>query len=188
MPYHSLRIYCHLILFFLFVNFGIAQKNTADLEDKKVLIVYGGWHGHEPKIFAEKIAKWLLEQKAEVKLFEGTAIYANPKVMKDLDLIIQHITMDEITLQNSSMTSNRDVAKIGKILNVPGVFIVHIAKLERSRSGRYYRNYATVSGRMINTETSEILWIKSVSGSANEQDASSSDLIASLASQLARKL
>ena len=60
MPYHSLRIYCHLILFFLFVNFGIAQKNTVDLEDKKVFIVYGGWQGHEPKIFAEKIAKWLL--------------------------------------------------------------------------------------------------------------------------------
>ena len=59
----------HLILFFLFVNFGFAQKNTADLEGKKVLIVYGGWQGHEPKFFAEKIAKWLLEQKAEVKLF-----------------------------------------------------------------------------------------------------------------------
>ena len=101
MHYRYLKIYCHLILFFLFVNFGIAQKNTVDLEDKKVLIVYGGWQGHEPKIFAEKIAKWLLEQKAEVKLFEGTAIYANPKVMKDLDLIIQHITMDEITLQES---------------------------------------------------------------------------------------
>ena len=49
----------------------------ADLEGKKVFIVYGGWQGHKPKIFAEKIAKLLLKQKAEVKLFEGTAIYAN---------------------------------------------------------------------------------------------------------------
>lgn len=56
------------------------------------MVVYGGWQGHEPNIFAKKIEKWLLKQKAEVKLFEGTAIYTNAKVMKDLDLIIQHIT------------------------------------------------------------------------------------------------
>ena len=101
MRYNSFKIYYPLILFFLFVSYGFAQKKIGPLEGKKVLIVYGGWQGHEPNIFAKKIEKWLLKQKAEVTLFEGTAIYTNAKVMKDLDLIIQHITMGEIKLQES---------------------------------------------------------------------------------------
>ena len=101
MRYNSFKIYYPLILFFLFVSYGFAQKKIGPLEGKKVLIVYGGWQGHEPNIFAIKIKKWLLKQKAKVTLFEGTAIYTNAKVMKDLDLIIQHITMGEITLQES---------------------------------------------------------------------------------------
>ena len=95
------KIYINLILFLLFISYVYPQKNTGSLKGKKVLIVYGGWEGHKPKIFANKIANWLVEQDAEVKLFEGTSIYSNSMIMNDLDLIIQHITAGKISQEES---------------------------------------------------------------------------------------
>jgi type 1 glutamine amidotransferase len=37
-----------------------------NLENKNILVVYGGWEGHKPKLFAEKIVSWLREKKANV--------------------------------------------------------------------------------------------------------------------------
>lgn len=144
---------------------------------KKIAVLV---HLNKPRYRPDTTTSRLIEDNIiEIVLQKGYRVPSRSDLAK---------VMTEIKLQNSSLTSNRDVAKIGKILNVPGMFIVHVAKLDRSRSGKYYRNFITLSGRMIDTETSEILWIKSVSGSANEQDASASDVIASLASQLANKL
>lgn len=64
---------------------------------KKVLIVYGGWNGHQPEYFANKISDWLKTQNANVFISDSTSIYTNGKLMNKLDLIIQHITMSEIT-------------------------------------------------------------------------------------------
>ena len=64
---------------------------------KKVLVVYGGWNGHQPEYFANKISDWLKTQKANVFISDSTSIYTNGKLMNKLDLIIQHITMNEIT-------------------------------------------------------------------------------------------
>ena len=74
-----------------------AQNLDNDIKDKNILIVYGGWEGHKPKLFAEKIASWLKEKKANVYISDTTSIYTNIKLMKKLDLIIQHITMSEIS-------------------------------------------------------------------------------------------
>ena len=49
-------------------SFSYAQIFDKDLEDKNILVVYGGWEGHKPKLFAEKIASWLKEKKANVQL------------------------------------------------------------------------------------------------------------------------
>ena len=89
------KIYC-LLIFFITTNV-FSQNDFNNLKGKKILVVYGGWEGHKPKIFAEKITKWLLDQKAEVKLVKGTSIYTNSNVMKDLDLVIQHITMSKMS-------------------------------------------------------------------------------------------
>ena len=89
------KIYCLLI--FLIITNVFSQNDFNNLKGKKILVVYGGWEGHRPKIFAEKITKWLLDQKAEVKLVKGTSIYTNSNVMNDLDLIIQHITMSKMS-------------------------------------------------------------------------------------------
>lgn len=64
---------------------------------KNVLIVYGGWNGHQPEYFANKISDWLKTQNANVFISDSTSIYTNGKLMNKLDLIIQHITMSEIT-------------------------------------------------------------------------------------------
>ena len=89
------KIYC--LLFFLITTNVFSQNDFNNLRGKKILVVYGGWEGHQPKVFAEKITKWLLDQNAEVKLVKGTSIYTDSNVMNDLDLIIQHITMSKMS-------------------------------------------------------------------------------------------
>ncbi len=89
------KIYCLLI--FLITTNVFSQNDFNNLKGKKILVVYGGWEGHQPKVFAEKITKWLLDKKAEVKLVKGTSIYTDSNVMNDLDLIIQHITMSKMS-------------------------------------------------------------------------------------------
>ena len=95
------KLYKSLIILIIVLGNGYSQEKINNLEGKKVLIVYGGWEGHKPKIFANKIANWLNEKKADVKLFEGTSIYSNSMIMNDLDLIIQHITMGKIKEEES---------------------------------------------------------------------------------------
>ena len=87
----------YFLLIFLIITNVFSQDDLNNLKGKKILVVYGGWEGHQPKVFAEKITKWLLDQKAEVKLVKGTSIYTDSNVMNDLDLIIQHITMSKMS-------------------------------------------------------------------------------------------
>jgi len=58
------------ILFCFCSTLMIAQKSV---EGKNILIVYGGWDGHNPEFFAKKMAAWLEERKANVILSESTA-------------------------------------------------------------------------------------------------------------------
>ena len=90
-----------LILFLFFTTICFPQDEFPNLEGKKILVVYGGWEGHQPEIFAKKITSWLKEQKAEVQLVKGTEIYSDKAKMKELDLTIQHITMSEMTKNES---------------------------------------------------------------------------------------
>lgn len=71
------------------------------MEGKNVLIVYGGWKGHQPEVFAKKIASWLENQKANVTLSESTASYLEKELMQSLDLVIQHITMSKMSNRKS---------------------------------------------------------------------------------------
>ena len=71
------------------------------MEGKNVLIVYGGWKGHQPEVFAKKISSWLENQKANVTLSESTASYTDNELMQSLDLVIQHITMSEMSNRES---------------------------------------------------------------------------------------
>ena len=103
-------------LIILTASFTHAQILHKDLKDKNILVVYGGWEGHKPKLFAEKIVSWLREKKANVYVSDTTSIYTNTKLMKKLDLIIQHITMSEISkdqINNLTKTIKNGVGLAG---------------------------------------------------------------------------
>ena len=92
-----------ILLFTILLN---AQNDTFPLENKNVLIVYGGWEGHQPEVFATKIASWLKGQKAIVTISDSTQIYLDKTVMSKVDLIIQHITMSKIQANESKALEN----------------------------------------------------------------------------------
>jgi len=91
------NILCTTFLCCLISTQCFSQNQYNSLEGKKILVVYGGWAGHQPKYFADKISSWLKSQKAKVYLSDSTTVYTNEKLMNELDLIIQHITMSKIT-------------------------------------------------------------------------------------------
>ena len=78
------------------IQFSFSQDGKFDFNKKNVLIVYGGYPPHQPKKFAKKIEKWLLENNAKVTLSESTEVYANNKIMDKTDLIVQSVTMLDI--------------------------------------------------------------------------------------------
>ncbi len=85
------RIIMTLVCLLYFDGYG--QDAWSTLEGKKVLLVYGGWEGHQPKIKADILSQWLIQEKAEVILSNSTEIYADSNVMDNTDLVIQIITM-----------------------------------------------------------------------------------------------
>lgn len=72
------------------------------LNGKKVLMVYGGWEGHQPDIFALNVSKWLSEEGVQLVTSDSLEIYTDDKMMDSIDLIIQHWTMGQITKEQFS--------------------------------------------------------------------------------------
>ncbi|MBK8946253.1 MAG: ThuA domain-containing protein [Ignavibacteriae bacterium] len=78
-----------IIFFFAFI---ILNANP-----KKVLLVYGGWEGHQPTEFKDLILPWLHEQGFDVTISNTLDVYADSAGMNNFDLIIQTWTMGQIT-------------------------------------------------------------------------------------------
>ncbi len=68
-----------------------------DPEPKKVLIVWGGWDGHEPKQCVEIFAPWLEKQGFSVEVSDTLDAYLDAEKLMGLDLIVQAFTMSQIT-------------------------------------------------------------------------------------------
>lgn len=60
-------------------------------------MVWGGWEGHEPKACIELFAPFLVENAFEVTVTDDLGIYADTFRMRDLSLIVQCVTMGELT-------------------------------------------------------------------------------------------
>jgi type 1 glutamine amidotransferase len=75
---------------------SIQPEVLPSLKDKNILIVYGGWPGHKPELFAEKANKLLAAQGANVTVSESLDIYTDATTMSNVDLIVQSFTMDKI--------------------------------------------------------------------------------------------
>lgn len=65
----------------------------------KVLMVWGGWEGHQPRQTVELFAPWLREQGFDVEVSNTLDVYADPAKMSGLALIVQSVTMGRITPQ-----------------------------------------------------------------------------------------
>jgi len=76
---------------------GWSQTSTHPLKDKTILVVYGGWKGHQPSVFGEKIAEWFSSKGALVKVTQDTEIYTDKAYMETVDLVINHITMSSMS-------------------------------------------------------------------------------------------
>lgn len=72
------------------------------LEEKKVLIVWGGWQGHEPKQCVDVFAPWIIEQGAEVTISDTLDAYLDTERMRSVDLIIQAWTGGNISGEQES--------------------------------------------------------------------------------------
>ncbi len=64
---------------------------------KKALMIYGGWEGHTPRESTEKVAAVLRDSGFNLDICEGTERYADARFLASLDLVVQCVTMSEIT-------------------------------------------------------------------------------------------
>ena len=77
------------------------SPESISLADKNILVVWGGWDGHQPQVFAKKVTAWANSVGANVKVSDSLGIYADQEFMKNQDLIIQYWTMGTITEDQS---------------------------------------------------------------------------------------
>lgn len=72
-------------------------QDLPSLKGKKILIVWGGWEGHEPKQCVDILVPWLQQEGANVEVFNSLDKYTDKEYMASVDLIIQAVTMSTIT-------------------------------------------------------------------------------------------
>jgi len=63
---------------------------------KSVLMVWGGWEGHEPKQCVDVFAPYLQEQGFEVRIENTLDVYLEEDYMKSVSLVVPVWTMGEI--------------------------------------------------------------------------------------------
>lgn len=73
------------------------QSSEPTLKGKKVLFIWGGWDGHEPKQSIDVFVPWMRSEGAEVVVSETLDSYLDESLMQSLDLIVQIWTMGKIT-------------------------------------------------------------------------------------------
>ena len=62
-------------------------------EKKSVLIVWGGWDGHEPKQCVDIFAPWLEKKGFDVEISNSLDSYLDEENLNSKDLIVQTVTM-----------------------------------------------------------------------------------------------
>jgi len=77
----------------------LAVTSQAPGAGKKVLIVWGGWEGHQPKQCVDIFAPWLIGQGFEVEVSNSLDSYLDAPKMKSLSLVVQAVTMGQLSGQ-----------------------------------------------------------------------------------------
>jgi len=98
------------VVYVLLINSSCAQSKEAEslpsLVGKNILMVYGGWQGHQPDVFTEKVSKWLISEGAIVTISDSVGVYTQEKIMNNTDLIIQYYTQGKITKEEFEGLNN----------------------------------------------------------------------------------
>ncbi|TQJ29843.1 ThuA domain-containing protein [Microbacterium sp. SLBN-146] len=64
---------------------------------RTALVVRGGWEGHHPVEATELFLPFLVESGFDVRVESSNEIYADAEFMAEVDLILQSVTMSEIS-------------------------------------------------------------------------------------------
>jgi len=83
------------VLFFV-LSLNVHAQGIEALKGKKVLFVYGGWDGHQPKECRDIFVPWMEAAGAEVFVFDNLSCYADSVLMQKIDLIVQTWTQGNI--------------------------------------------------------------------------------------------
>lgn len=83
------------------------------MTQKKALVVRGGWEGHRPVEATEVFLPFLRANGFTVRIEESTDVYADPAEMAAADLVVQCVTMSEITGEQLAGLSAAVVAGTG---------------------------------------------------------------------------
>jgi hypothetical protein len=79
---------------------GREKEQVPSLKGKKVLYVYGGWEGHEPKQSVDVFVPWMRSEGAEVVVSSTLDSYLDEKLMDSVDLIVQIWTTGGMAWRN----------------------------------------------------------------------------------------
>ena len=96
----KLALFVLFSLFVLYMKPAVATTPPDDLpslKGKKILMVWGGWEGHEPKQFTYKLKPVLEKEGAIITVSDSLGVYTNKELMSSVDLIIQAWTMGKIS-------------------------------------------------------------------------------------------
>jgi len=74
-----------------------SRAPAAALKGKSVLMVWGGWDGHEPGKCVELFAPWMESMGASVRVSDTLDAYLDRAAMDTTDLVVQVYTMGTIT-------------------------------------------------------------------------------------------
>ncbi|MBN1952681.1 MAG: ThuA domain-containing protein [Bacteroidales bacterium] len=83
----------------------------SPLKGKKVLLVWGGWMGHEPDKCRDIFVPWMKSEGAEVTVSDTLECYTGYNLKDDFDLIVQTWTMG--TIQNNQEKALLEAVKSG---------------------------------------------------------------------------
>jgi hypothetical protein len=92
---------------------GKSSEPTPSLKGKKVLYVYGGWEGHDPKPSVDLFVPWMRSEGAEVVVSDTLESYTDKKLMDSLDLVVQIWTMGKISKEQETGLLNAVKGGVG---------------------------------------------------------------------------
>ena len=108
------------------------QTVLPSLKGKKILIVWGGWEGHQPDKYAIRMEKWLKAEGAEVTVSDSLGIYSDSVFMASLDLILPYWTMGTIT-------QSQEKGLLTAVKNGAGIAGCHGGLGDSFRNNPYYQ-------------------------------------------------